>query len=1075
MTAQTVKPRRFWTPGAFVLLAIMAVGYLFGLARFITGLNPVTNLTDLYPWGIWIGIDVASGVALAAGGFTTAALVNVFGRKKYHALERPALLTAWLGYTFVGVGLLFDLGRYYNIWHPAIYWQGNSVLFEVGMCVMAYLTVLTLEFSPTLIEGIVNKAGNGSLIGRIATRLKRPLDALCLIINRILPIFIIAGVMLSFMHQSSLGSLMLIAPSKLNSLWWTPILPVLFLMSAIMVGFPMVIFESIFASKSFGLKPEMELLTPLSRFIPWFIGAYAAVKFGDLFMRWDQLDFLAHPTDTASLIVEIGIGLLVPFVMLLQKSVRRSPFWLFIAVTAVIFGVLLNRINVFVVGFHPYFAKTPYFPAIGEIAVTVGLVSTIILLYRFFAYYFPVLEGRKEVNAVKREDCKEKHAPVMAWIARGLAVILLFSFVILYAVVHDKGMDTSIVSKPNRATLAAALPKVDTHHDPIGIPEQLSFSAETMPSLLILDRSHTNEKVDDYEPVRFMHKAHASRLNGNCNECHHRVQKDKNDRIGEEIVFTDLDNRKPASCVSCHQYANEKDAPDRPGLKGAYHEQCIGCHKKADSVNAPTDCTGCHAKRTPDHKKFITLTGNPKPQEVTARCLDCHEDVGQEVLKSAHWNWSGPSPNTKGYEHRTDLGKKDVLNNYCIHVNSNEARCAQCHVGYGWKDESFDFKNPKNIDCLVCHDTTGTYRKDAPNGGMPMKEVNIIQVAQNVGKTSRETCGACHFYGGGGANVKHGDLEPALIDPPDEFDVHMGRAGMDCQDCHRTKDHQIAGQCLAIPTSEGRVTCEQCHGENPHNMNHVVGFHLDQHSKTVACQTCHVPHFAKETPTKVHWDWSTAGKDLPETKDELGMPTYVKQKGHFEWGKFVDPCITWYDGTHERYVLGDKIKDPNVPTLLNAPVGSFDDPNAKLYPFKCYSAVIPTDAKRQVFAVPQLWKGFWDDFDWKKSLTVGMESYGQEFSGEVGFAKADMFWAINHEVVPAKKALACADCHIDDAVTCSRCHGEESHFDSEELIGPRYPESKAKLKRSDFESMGYPDDPSVTGGRFHHHTLPGTN
>ncbi len=1067
------KPIRFWTPGAYVLLAVMALGYLFGLARFITGLGPVTNLTDQYPWGIWIGVDVASGVALAAGGFTTAALVNIFGRKKYHVLERPALLTAWLGYSFVGAGLMFDLGRYYNIWHPAIYWQGNSVLFEVGMCVMFYLTVLTMEFSPAILEGILHRVGETSLLGRFASRMQKPLNSLHLMICRVLPIFIIAGVVLSFMHQSSLGSLMLIAPTKLSALWWTPILPILFLLSAIMVGFPMVIFESILAARSFNRKVEMDVLTPLSRLIPWFLGLYALVKFGDLFLRWDQLDFYARPTDTAALFVELGIGIVIPFVMLLQKSVRRSTGWLFLAVTSIIMGVLLNRINVFIVGFHPPFGEGGYFPAIGEISVTLGLIATIVFLYRFFAYYFPVLD-QKDFNLREKEcEVRQRKAPKLAWFARGLAVLVMLSFVALYAVVHQSGIKSSVAG-PNRTVFTKAAQKEETHQDPIAIAEILSFSAETMPATLLIDRHQTNEKINDYDPVRFMHKAHASRLDGNCSVCHHRVQKDDNDRIGEELAFSDMDNRKPASCAACHQYPNETDAPMRPGLKGAYHEQCVNCHMESASENAPTDCTGCHAKRTPNHEEFVQFSGKPEPQEITARCLECHENVGQEILSSAHWNWQGASPNTKGYEHRTDLGKKNVINNYCIHVRSNEARCSQCHIGYGWKDDSFDFNNPANIDCLVCHDTTGTYGKDAPNGGMPKAEVNTVQVAQHVGKTSRQTCGRCHFNGGGGANVKHGDLEPTLIDPPDDFDVHMGRAGMDCQDCHRTKEHRIAGQCLAIPTSEGRVNCEQCHGDTPHSMNLEIGYHLDKHGRSVACQTCHIPQFAKKTPTKMFWDWSSAGKNLPVEKDEYGMPNYNNKKGTFKWGMFVDPCVSWYDGTHTRYLLGDKVEDPNKPTLLNAPVGLIDDPNAKLYPFKCYSAVIPMDAKRKVFAVPNLWMGFWKDFDWKKSLTAGMELYGEPFSGEVGFGKADMFWAINHEVVPASQALGCADCHSKPAVTCARCHGEQPGFDSDSLIGPHYPASKAKRKRSDFEKMGYDNDPAVNGGRFHHYTLPGT-
>jgi len=203
------------------------------------------------------------------------------------------------------------------------------------------------------------------------------------------------------------------------------------------------------------------------------------------------------------------------------------------------------------------------------------------------------------------------------------------------------------------------------------------------------------------------------------------------------------------------------------------------------------------------------------------------------------------------------------------------------------------------------------------------------------------------------------------------------------------------------------------------------------------------------------------------------MSTFNKKKGIFTWEMNVDPCVTWYNGRHTRHLLEDKVEDPEVPTLLNAPVGSRDDPDSKLYPFKCYSAIIPMDAREEIFAVPNLWKGFWEDFDWKNALEKGMEMYGLPFSGEVGFGKADMFWAINHEVVPADQALQCADCHRKEAVTCSRCHGKEPGVDPSTLIGPLYPESGARFKRSDFKRMGYDGDPASVGGRFHNYSLPG--
>jgi octaheme c-type cytochrome (tetrathionate reductase family) len=403
-------------------------------------------------------------------------------------------------------------------------------------------------------------------------------------------------------------------------------------------------------------------------------------------------------------------------------------------------------------------------------------------------------------------------------------------------------------------------------------------------------------------------------------------------------------------------------------------------------------------------------------------------------------------------------------------VRSNEPRCAQCHIGYGFTDETFDFEDPTRIDCLVCHDTTGTYKKDAPNGGRPVSEINLAQVAQRVGRPSRGTCGACHFYGGGGPNVKHGDLEPALVDPPDDFDVHMGKHDMRCQDCHTTRRHRIAGQCLAIPTSEGRVHCEQCHGDAPHRLSGRAGVHLDRHVASVSCQMCHVPSFAKETPTKLLWDWSKAGQDLVSETDEYGMPTFAKKKGAFVWGKDVNPCYTWYDGTHTRTLLGEEI-DPDGVTLLNRPVGAIEDPRSRLFPFKCYKGVVPYDARRRTLVVPNLWQGFWKHFDWRRSIEMGMEALGEPFSGEVGWTRADMYWGINHEVVPAEMALRCADCHSPSAVRCDRCHGEDGSLDIAPILGPLYPDGPRKWSK--FESFGYEEDPAVGGGRFRSRALPG--
>src|SRR5690606_9720406 len=228
---------RFFTPGVIGLIVIAVNGLIFLMGRFFFGLGAVTYLDNQYPWGLWIGVDVAVGVALAAGGFTTAALGHIMHREEYHAVVRPALLTAMLGYTFVAFGVFVDIGRWYFIWHPLIMWNGNSALFEVGICVMIYLTVLYIEFLPVVTERFMGKV---NLKGFLSF-LNKPIEKLLFILDKGLSktifIFIILGVVLSTLHQSSLGTLMVIAGEKMHPLWQTPVLPLLFLLSAIAVGF----------------------------------------------------------------------------------------------------------------------------------------------------------------------------------------------------------------------------------------------------------------------------------------------------------------------------------------------------------------------------------------------------------------------------------------------------------------------------------------------------------------------------------------------------------------------------------------------------------------------------------------------------------------------------------------------------------------------------------------------------------------------------------------------------------------------------------------------------------------------
>ncbi|RKZ19983.1 Ni/Fe-hydrogenase cytochrome b subunit [bacterium] len=395
---QDVATVPFFTPGV-KFLAVLAVGAICVLAvRFIWGLGAVTNLNDQYPWGLWIGIDVATGVALAAGGFTTAFVAHVMNREQFEPLVRPALLTAALGYTFVGLGVCVDLGRYYNIWHffvPDMV-NGNSALYEVGLCVCLYLTVLYIEFLPIVCErfvGRVNLPGGLAALNGVVDRMLRVLQAS---LNKVITVFILLGVTLSCAHQSSLGTLMALAPTKLHPLWHSAVLPLQFLLSAFAVGLAMATFESILASRAFKREIEMPILRRLARFIPMLLTLYLAAKVIDMANRGTYAYLNDFSLQSISWLVEVVLGVIVPLLMLLTHRVRRDPRGLFTAAMMIVLGVALNRINVFIIGYKPLYAEGPYIPAWTEILLTAGFISILVLLYRGACWIFPVLPKEEE-------------------------------------------------------------------------------------------------------------------------------------------------------------------------------------------------------------------------------------------------------------------------------------------------------------------------------------------------------------------------------------------------------------------------------------------------------------------------------------------------------------------------------------------------------------------------------------------------------------------------------------------------------------------------------------------------------
>ncbi len=421
-----------------------------------------------------------------------------------------------------------------------------------------------------------------------------------------------------------------------------------------------------------------------------------------------------------------------------------------------------------------------------------------------------------------------------------------------------------------------------------------------------------------------------------------------------------------------------------------------------------------------DHSVFTQLKKSfTKPQDVTAACISCHNGRAAEIMQSSHWNWERLEYiEGKGIR---KLGKKNVLNNFCIGISGNEQSCNKCHIGYGYADASFNFKDSLNVDCLACHDNSNTYIKAVGGAGMPDTSVNLNFVAQHVGLPLRTNCGTCHFFGGGGNNVKHGDLEQALFDPSRDIDVHMASEGedMQCVDCHTAKNHQMLGKMYSVSSmNRNRVTCEGCHTAMPHNDDL-----LNKHTLKVACQTCHIPVYAKVNPTKLYWDWSTAGKlkngEPYEEKDSSGTDVYMSIKGSFRWGKNLKPDYIWFNGTASHYLVGDTF-DTSKPLQLNQLYGSYDDPDAKIYPVKIHRANQIYDASYHYLIQPKTVStkpgdgGFWKEFNWQRSAEEGMKMVNLPYSGNYGFAQTEMYWPINHMVSSKEKAVQCIECHTRD-------------------------------------------------------------
>ena len=453
---------------------------------------------------------------------------------------------------------------------------------------------------------------------------------------------------------------------------------------------------------------------------------------------------------------------------------------------------------------------------------------------------------------------------------------------------------------------------------------------------------------------------------------------------------------------------------------------------------------------TTDHTQLKELQGPfSSGPEVTKACLECHNTAGHQFMDNKHWTWQYTHPETG-----QQLGKSVLVNNFCTNARGNEGMCAQCHAGYNMTGPDYDFTNQENMDCLVCHESTGTYYKTPTTEGNEAcsimfegkKPIEWAKVAQSVAMPTRENCGRCHFFGGGGDNVKHGDLSSALINPPKAVDVHMSPEAGDfsCVTCHVGEAHEWAGSryemTVANDNGDSRnglgkpgmlrevASCESCHSNKPHPQNSVVGLKLNGHTSRVACETCHIPEFARGgVATKVNWDWRTMGK----LKDGVGYKlkeytqgdgkhraTYKSIKGDFTFDENIQPEYAWFDGTM-RYTTIDTRFDPeNGPVEINGFSGSADDPESRIYPFKKMLTTQPYDTGNNTLVYMQLWGesegALWGNYDFGKSIKEGMHNNNIPYSGEYDFVETVSWWPINHMVAPEDEALKCGECHSKD-------------------------------------------------------------
>jgi len=520
----------FWRA---VLIAIWTCGLYAAFIRYTRGLGAATNLSDQFPWGIWIGFDILVGVGLAAGGFVITATVYVFNLKEFKPIARPTVITAFLGYLLVICALLFDLGKPYNVWHPIIMWNPHSVMFEVGWCVMCYTTVLFLEFLPMLFERF---------------RLEKPLR----IIRSITIPIVILGFLLSTLHQSSLGTLYVIVPNKLHPLWYSGYLPLFFFVSAVGAGLAMVIFESYLSARAFHKQLEFPILVKLSRVMALILALWVLFRFEDLAAR-NALHYVFDGSlESLFFLAEILIGAIIPIILIFIPSVRNNIAGLFVTAVFVIIGFITNRLNVSITGMQ-WSAGVQYFPSWMELAITASIVAAGFVFFRMAAKYLPVFEPVKS-QPESITKVKLHRAPLMIAGEAGKRAITVLGALLVISVV---GLGIGFTEQQNR------------HTQYVNPTTDQTMSTTIMPEIVNLPQP-IKFKMSEDSPgqVIFSHETHVDPDEPNCKTCHMQMFK--------------IRPQEPGAVGSVN-------------MEKLYEgKQCGSCHNGDDSFSIDDGCDICH-------------------------------------------------------------------------------------------------------------------------------------------------------------------------------------------------------------------------------------------------------------------------------------------------------------------------------------------------------------------------------------------------------------------------------------------------------------------------------------------------